>query len=85
MRRGKRSKRQKKYKMKEIHEHLLQQASSEIKALRRQNELMSARLEVFDSMMRLFHTSPNYGQGGMMHPDIVYEIDKYLESYKATE
>jgi len=61
---------------------LLQEASAEIKTLRRQNELMAARLEVFDTMMRLFHTSPNYGNNGMMHPDIVYQIDKHIESQK---
>lgn len=66
--------------MKEIHLHLLQQATNEIKSLRKQNELMAARLEMFDTMMRLFHTNPNYGSGGMMSPDVVYEIDKYLES-----
>ena len=68
--------------MKEVHLHLLQQASNEIKSLRKQNELMAARLEVFDTMMRLFHTSPNYGSVGMMSPDVVYEVDQYLESQK---
>lgn len=61
---------------------MMQEASSEIKNLRRSNELMAARLEVFDTMMRLFHSPPVYNQSGLMHPDIVYEIDKYLESQK---
>lgn len=60
--------------------YLLRDASSEIKSLRRQNELMAARLEMFDTMMRLFHTTPNYGSGDTMEPGIVYQIDKYLES-----
>jgi len=61
-------------------QQLLQSAVSEIRSLRKQNELMSARLEVFDNIMRMFHTSPNWGNSGMMHPDIVYEIEKYIES-----
>jgi len=63
--------------MKEQHLALLQEASNKIKTLRRQNELQAARLEVFDSMMRLFHTSPN-GSGMGYEPAIEYEIDKYL-------
>lgn len=68
--------------MKETHLHLLEKASAEIKSLRRSNELMGARLEVFDTMMRLFHTTPNFGGSGIMSPDVVYEVEKYLESQK---
>lgn len=68
--------------MKEVHLHLLECASREIKSLRKENELMKARLEMFDTLMRVFHTSPNYGGGGLMSPDIVYEIDKFVESSK---
>ncbi len=57
---------------------LLREAANEIKLLRVQNEKMSSRLEVFDSMMRLFHTSPNWGREGGMHPDIVWEIENAL-------
>lgn len=60
-------------------QQMLQSALSEINSLRKQNELMAARLEVFDTMMRLFHTQPNFGGGGLMHPDIAWEINKYLE------
>lgn len=59
---------------------LLTEAKSEIKSLRHQNELMSARLEMFDTMMRLFHTTPNYGSNGMSHPDIVWSIEKFITS-----
>lgn len=69
-------------KMKETHLVLLEHASNEIKHLRRQNELMSARLGMFDDMMRLLHSNLNYDNSGMMSPDWVYEIDKYLESQK---
>lgn len=57
---------------------LLQRASNEIKGLRSHNQLMAARLEVFDSMMLLFTSPPAY-KGGAMSPDIVYEIDKAIE------
>lgn len=59
----------------------LKDAANEIKSLRKRNELMSARLEMFDNMMLIFTSSPAYkGQG--MAPDIVYDLEKqavYLE------
>lgn len=67
--------------MEEQEVYLLRAASGEIKSLRRANELMAARLEVFDSLMLMFNTSPNRS-GGLMSPDLVYEIDKLLESKK---
>lgn len=57
---------------------LLTEAKNEIKSLRRQNELMASRLEMFDTMMRLFHTTPNYGKGGMLGPDVVYDIEMFI-------
>jgi hypothetical protein len=60
--------------------HLLQRASNEIKELRKQNELMSARLEVFDSMMAVLHTPIATKMHGGMAPDLVYEIDKYIST-----
>lgn len=61
---------------------LLKSAAEEIKSLRRQNELMSARLDMFDRIFVLLHTSPSYpGQG--MSVDIVWEIEKHIrETYK---
>lgn len=56
---------------------LLQRASSEIKQLRSQNQLMAARLEVFDSMILLFTSMPQR-QGGLMSPDVVWEIEKAI-------
>lgn len=61
-------------------QQLLQSALNEIQSLRQQNKSMSERLEIFETMMRLFHTTPNYGGSGMMSPDIAWEINKYLES-----
>ncbi len=56
---------------------LLKQAVSEIKTLRSRNELMSARLGVFDDMMMLVKSAPVYPTHGMQ-PDIVYDIEKQI-------
>lgn len=61
---------------------LLQRAKDEIKSLRSQNQLMAARLGVFDDMMMLLKAAPIYPSYGAMHPDVVYEIDKLIESDK---
>lgn len=58
---------------------LLQQASNEIKTLRKKNELMNARLDMFDSIMAILNTEIARKNKGMMHPDLVYEIDKLIE------
>ena len=58
-------------------EILLQQAVIEIKQLRKQNELMAARLDTFDKCMLLIHTVPNY-TGQSMSPDLVWEIESHL-------
>lgn len=63
---------------------LLQEASNEIKSLRKQNELMGARLDMFDSMMLIFRTQPNYGSQGMSE-DLVWKIDKHLEQSKQSK
>lgn len=57
--------------------YLLKQASFEIKNLRRTNDIQSARLEMFDSMMQLLHTKPAQESKGMS-PDLVYQIDKFV-------
>ena len=58
---------------------LLQRASSEIRSLRSQNQLMAARLGVFDDMMMLLKSSPVYPPYGMMAPDVLHELDKAIE------
>lgn len=57
---------------------LLQRALSEIKSLRRSNELMTARLDMFDEVMSALHGKPATKNQGLMHPDIGYEIEKHL-------
>jgi len=56
---------------------LLKMAAKEIKLLRRQNELQAARLEVFDKMILLLHTLPNYPSQGMGE-DLAWKIDQYI-------
>lgn len=61
---------------------LLQLAKSEISSLRNQNQLMAARLGVFDDMMMLLRTAPAYPPYGVMHPDALYAIEKGIEVEK---
>lgn len=61
---------------------LLERALSEINSLRRQNELMRARLDMFDNVMSALHGQPARENNGLMSPDIAYEINKYLQSKK---
>jgi hypothetical protein len=63
---------------------MLQEAVIELKSLRNQNQLMRARLDVFDSMMMVLRTEPARSGSGLMHPDVVYEIEKHLEAEKQT-
>lgn len=39
---------------------------------------MAARLGVFDDMMMMLKTAPCYPGSGLMHPDIVYDIEKRI-------
>lgn len=58
---------------------LLERALSEIKSLRNQNQLMRARLDMFDSVMSALHGSPARQSDGLMTPDIAHEIDKKIQ------
>lgn len=57
---------------------LLEESVIEINCLRRQNEVMRAKLEMFDSMMLLFTTEP-YRKGQGMSPDLVAGIERFLK------
>lgn len=63
---------------------MLVAAKDEIKALRAENKLMAARLEVFDNMMTLLNTHKQL-HGSSMAPDIVYDIEKVVEEFKSKE
>lgn len=59
-------------------DQLLKEAVNEIRSLRNQNQLMSARLEMFDSVMAVLNTEvARRGQG--MSPDLAWEIERHLE------
>jgi hypothetical protein len=57
----------------------LKRAAIEIRILRNQNQLMSARLEMFDSIMAVLHTDVAQ-KSQSMSPDITWEIDKLLDN-----
>lgn len=58
---------------------LLDDAVTEIKRLRQQNELMQVRLDMFDNIMTLLHTDvARRGEGHS--PDLLYDIEKFLAS-----
>lgn len=59
---------------------LLQQATAEIKRLQTQNNLMAAKLEVFDKMIMLLQTAPNYPSVGMGE-SLAWKIDKHISAY----
>lgn len=63
----------------EKEKEMLKQASAELKMLRLQNQRMGGRLEMFDAMMLLFTTRPEY-RGEGMSPDISNQIDNYLHN-----
>ncbi len=63
---------------------LLQRAASEIKSLRNQNQLLSAKVQVYDDLMALFKSYPNYGNMAMA-PDITWEIDRALSPQPVPE
>ncbi len=63
---------------------LLNQAVFEIKSLRRQNELMKARLDMFDTVNKMLNTSVPQ-QGSMMSPDLCYQIERFVERKDVTE
>lgn len=64
---------------------LLQRASNEIKSLRERTNYQSVRLQMFDDMMLLLRTPPGYGSSQGMSPDLVYEIDKFVDKTKTVQ
>lgn len=61
-------------------EQLLERALIEINSLRNRNQLMAARLDMFDAVMSALHGQPAQQTQGMMNPDIAYDIKKHLEA-----
>lgn len=59
----------------EQNDDLLRRAASEIKHLRNRNQIMSARLDMFDNVMMLFKAEPPRN-GYSESLDIVQELEK---------
>jgi hypothetical protein len=59
---------------------MLKEAISEIESLRRQNELMRARLDMFDTMNAILHTRVVSRNDGGLSPDCLFTFKKYIES-----
>lgn len=57
---------------------LLRNAAAEIRILRRQNEILSAKVEVMDAFMCVLHTTPARSSQGMT-PDLAWSIDRHLD------
>lgn len=57
---------------------LLREASNEIKSLRGQNNLMGARLDMFDKCILLLTANIQDNRTGMGE-DLVWKIDKFIE------
>jgi len=63
---------------------MLKEATFEIKNLRRQNELMRARLDMFDAMNAILHTQvASQSQG--MSPDLVWQIEKFIAANEVAD
>ena len=67
--------------MKAIEIELLERAKGEINGLRHKNEIMKARLDMFDSVMTIFHTEPQRTNQGISE-NIVFEIEKFIQAEK---
>lgn len=64
---------------------LLNRALNEISELRNENKHQQIRLDMYDEMMKLFHTKVPQKGGGMMIPDIVHELKVAIEKGGSNE
>lgn len=63
---------------------LLTQAATEITQLRQTNNILSAKVQMFDDMMLLFKARPpEYGMGSK--PDVVYNLNKAVHEMEMAE
>lgn len=59
----------------------MQLAAEEIRQLRRDNEILGAKVEVMELFGLVFRTQPNYG-GRVMSEDVVWKIERTLEAFE---
>lgn len=64
---------------------LLSRAQNEIAGLRRENEILRAKVEMIDLFACVLHTQAAQHGGGAMHPDILYELQKKLAEMSERE
>lgn len=64
---------------------LLECAADEIKRLRNANQLMAARLDMFDAVMSALHGKPGFVQQGGFSPDVLFDIEARIKELNATE
>ena len=60
---------------------LLTDAAAEIKMLRRQNEILGAKVEMIDFFAMVLHTKPAE-RTECASPDVVWQIERYLSEVK---
>lgn len=69
-----------------MREHeLMQQAVSEIRQLRHHNEIMAARLTMFDHCMLILTAHVQLSSSGEMSPNICREIEVHIQHNKPPE
>lgn len=61
---------------------LLVSAQQEVVTLRRQNEILDAKVQMIDLFACVLHTTPARGSGGMMAEDVVWAINKLLNKWE---
>lgn len=59
----------------------MQLAAEEIRQLRRENEILGAKVEVMELFGLTLRTQPNYGGRGMSE-DVVWKIERTLEAFE---
>ena len=64
--------------------HLLNNAKHEIVTLRRENEILRAKVEMIELFSLILHTKPAYPSQGMGE-DVVWKITKQLEEIAKEE
>jgi len=62
----------------------LKEAQNEIRALRHQNEVLAAKVEVMDNFMCVLHTAPAVKTQGV-GIDVTYELQKHIYKLEQAE
>ncbi len=62
--------------------HLLQNAREEILSLRRENEILRAKVEMIDLFACILHTTPAHRSQGAA-PDVAWALQKEIDNIEA--